>query len=67
MGSGDAIQLFALILSLQNHFKSADFYYQDSLGEKYFSGKLKNYNIKIIEFKLRIKTLWLQMVASFES
>ncbi len=46
-GLGDAIQLFSLILSLQQHFKSADLYYQDSLGANYFSGKLKGYNIKI--------------------
>ena len=30
-GLGDAIQLFPLILTLQQHFKSADLYYQDSL------------------------------------
>ena len=46
-GLGDAIQLFPLILSLQQHFKSADLYYQDSLGANYFSGKLKEYDIKI--------------------
>ena len=54
-GLGDAIQLFSLILSLKNHFKSSDFYYQDSLGEKYFSGKLKNYNIKIKNLNLELK------------
>ena len=46
-GLGDAIQLFPLILSIQQHFKSADLYYQDSLGANYFSGKLKKYNIKV--------------------
>ena len=46
-GLGDAIQLFPLILSIQQHFKSSDLYYQDSLGADYFSGKLKKYNIKI--------------------
>jgi len=46
-GLGDAIQLFPLILTLQHHFKSADLYYQDSLGANYFSGKLKEYDIKI--------------------
>jgi len=51
-GLGDAIQLFPLILTLQNHFKSADFYYQDSLGAKYFSDKLKDYNIKIENLNL---------------
>ena len=48
-GLGDAIQLFPLILSLKNHFEDTDFYYLDALGpnEKYFSDKLKSYNIKI--------------------
>ena len=55
-GLGDAIQLFPLILSLKNHFKNSDFFYLDALGsnEKYFSDRLKNYNIKI-------KTLDLQL------
>ena len=42
-----SLQLFPLILTLQHHFKSADLYYQDSLGANYFSGKLKEYDIKI--------------------
>ncbi len=46
-GLGDAIQLFPLILSLQQHFKSSDLYYQDSLGADYFSGKLKNTILKL--------------------
>jgi len=54
-GLGDAIQLFPLILTLQNHFKSAEFYYQDSLGAKYFSGKLKDYNIKIKNLNIDLK------------
>ena len=54
-GIGDAIQLFPLILTLQNHFKSADFYYQDSLGAKYFSSILKDYNIKIKNLNLDLK------------
>ena len=54
-GLGDAIQLFPLILSLQQHFKSADLYYQDSLGANYFSGKLKEYNIKIKNLGINLK------------
>ena len=45
-GLGDAIQLFPLILSLKNHFKSTDFYYLGA-HENHFLGKLKNYNIEI--------------------
>ena len=54
-GLGDAIQLFPLILTLQNHFKSYEFYYQDSLGAKYFSNELKDYNIKIKNLNLDLK------------
>ena len=54
-GLGDAIQLFPLILTLQNHFKYAEFYYQDSLGAKYFSNELKDYNIKIKNLNLDLK------------
>ena len=55
-GLGDAIQLFPLILSLKNHFKNTDFFYLDALGpnEKYFSDKLKNYNIKIKTLDLEL-------------
>ena len=45
-GLGDTIQLFPLILSLKNHFRSTDFYYL-SAHENHFLGKLKNYNIEI--------------------
>ena len=54
-GLGDAIQLFPLILTLQNHFSSYEFYYQDSLGAKYFSNELKDYNIKIKNLNLNLK------------
>ena len=54
-GLGDAIQLFPLILTLQNHFKSSKFYYQDSLGAKYFAGILKDYNIKITNLNINLK------------
>jgi len=53
-GLGDAIQLFPLILSLKNHFKSADFYYLGA-HENHFIGKLKNYNIEIKTLDLRLK------------
>ena len=45
-GLGDTIQLFSLILSLKNHFRSTDFYYLGA-HENHFLGKLKNYNIEI--------------------
>ena len=45
-GLGDTIQLFPLILSLKNHFRSTDFYYLGA-HENHFLGKLKNYNIEI--------------------
>ena len=45
-GLGDTIQLFPLILSLKNHFRSTDFYYLGA-HKNHFLGKLKNYNIEI--------------------
>ena len=53
-GLGDTIQLFPLILSLKNHFKSTDFYYL-SAHENHFIGKLKNYNIKINSLDLGLQ------------
>ena len=53
-GLGDTIQLFPLILSLKNHFKSTDFYYL-SAHENHFNGKLKNYNIKINSLDLGLQ------------
>ena len=47
-GLGDSIQLFPLILSLQNYFKHYKFYYL-SAHENHFSGKLKEYGIKNLE------------------
>ena len=44
-GLGDSIQLFPLILSLQNHFENHEFYYLGA-HENHFSGKLKEYGIK---------------------
>ena len=45
-GLGDSIQLIDLILSLQNHFKTSEFYYLGA-HTNHFNGKLKEYNIKI--------------------
>ena len=53
-GLGDTIQLFPLILSLKNHFKSSDFYYLGA-HENHFIGKLKNYNIEIKTLNLRLQ------------
>ena len=53
-GLGDAIQLFPLILSLKNHFKSGDFYYLGA-HENHFLNKLKNYNVNIKTLDLSLK------------
>ena len=53
-GLGDAIQLFPLILSLKNHFKSTDFYYLGA-HENHFIGKLKNYNVEIKSLDLGLQ------------
>ena len=52
-GLGDSIQLFTLILSLKNHFKSSDFFYLGA-HTNHFKGKLK-------EFEINIKTLDLDL------
>ena len=53
-GLGDSIQLFTLILSLQNHFKSSEFFYLGS-HENHFNGKLKEFNINIKTLDLGLK------------
>ena len=53
-GLGDTIQLFPLILSLKNHFKSSDFYYLGA-HKNHFLGKLKKYNIDIKTLDLDLK------------
>ena len=53
-GLGDTIQLFPLILSLKNQFKSSDFYYLGA-HKNHFIGKLKNYNIEIKTLDLRLQ------------
>ena len=53
-GLVDTIQLFPLILSLKNHFKSSDFYYLGA-HKNHFLGKLKKYNIDIKTLDLGLK------------
>jgi ADP-heptose:LPS heptosyltransferase len=53
-GLGDAIQLFPLILSLKNHFKSGHFYYLGA-HENHFLNKLKNFNVNIKTLDLGLK------------
>ena len=53
-GLGDTIQLFPLILSLKNHFKSGDFYYLGA-HENHFLNKLKGFNVNIKTLDLGLK------------
>ena len=53
-GLGDSIQLFDLILSLQNHFKSSEFFYLGA-HENHFQGKLKEFNINIKTLDLNLR------------
>ncbi len=53
-GLGDSIQLFPLILSLQNHFKRSRFFYLGA-HQNHFRGKLKEYNFDIENFDLNLK------------
>ena len=53
-GLGDSIQLFPLILSLQNQHKNADFYYLGA-HSNHFVGKLKEFNIKLKTLDLKLK------------
>ncbi len=53
-GLGDSIQLFSLIISLKNHFRKAKFYYLGA-HENHFNGKLKEYNLQIETFDLKLK------------
>ena len=47
-GLGDSIQLFPLILSLQNHFRDSQLYYLGA-HQNHYLGKLKQYNIRNIK------------------
>ena len=53
-GIGDSIQLFPLILSLENLFERSETYYLGA-HENHYSGKLKEYNIKIKSLNLGLK------------
>ena len=53
-GLGDSIQLFTLILSLQKHFKSSDFFYLGA-HKNHFLDKLKGFNINIKTLDLGLK------------
>ena len=53
-GLGDSIQLFDLILSLQGHFKSSQFFYLGA-HTNHFKGKLKEYNINMNTLDLDLK------------
>ena len=53
-GLGDAIQLFPLILSLQNHYKNTHFFYLGA-HSNHFEQKLKEFNISIKTLDLNLK------------
>ena len=55
-GIGDSIQLFSLILSLKNHFKTSNFYYLGA-HENHFKSKLKEYNLDIETLNLKLDIL----------
>ncbi len=53
-GIGDSIQLFTLILSLQNIYKESEIYYLGA-HENHYLDKLKEYNIKVKTLNLGLK------------
>ncbi len=53
-GLGDSIQLFSIILSLQKHFNSSEFFYLGA-HENHFQGKLKEFNINIKTLNLGLE------------
>jgi len=53
-GIGDSIQLFPLILSLENIFNKPDIYYLGA-HKNHFLGKLKEYNIEVKDLSLGLK------------
>ena len=53
-GIGDSIQLFPLIMSLENLFKESEIYYLGA-HENHYLGKLKEYNIKVKTLDLGLK------------
>ena len=53
-GIGDSIQLFPLILSLENLFEKSEIYYLGA-HENHYLGRLKEYNIKVKNLNLELK------------
>jgi len=53
-GIGDSIQLFPLILSLENIFEKPEIYYLGA-HENHYLGKLKEYNIKVKTLNIGLK------------
>ena len=53
-GIGDSIQLFPLILSLENIFEKSEIYYLGA-HENHYLGRLKEYNIKVKTLNLGLK------------
>ena len=53
-GIGDSIQLFPLILSLENLFEKSEIYYLGA-HENHYLGKLKEYNINVRTLDLELK------------
>ena len=53
-GIGDSIQLFPIIRSLENLFKKSIIYYLGA-HENHYLGKLKEYNIKVVNVNLGLK------------
>ena len=53
-GIGDSIQLFPLIITLQNLFKESEIYYLGA-HENHYLGKLKEYNIKVKNLNLGLR------------
>ena len=52
-GLGDSIQIIPLILSLKNHFLNCNLYYLGA-HENHFSGKLKEFNIKLDTLEMNL-------------
>ena len=53
-GIGDSIQLFPLILTLQNIYQKSEIYYLGA-HENHYLGRLKEYNIKVKTLNLGLK------------
>ena len=53
-GIGDSIQLFPLILTLQNIYQKSEIYYLGA-HENHYLGKLKEYNIRVKTLNLELK------------